>query len=54
MLPCLQEDGDIHVPLITACKYGSLEVIKLLLEHHVDVHKQSKVAIYIYIYNYSY
>ena len=46
MLPCLQEDGDVHVPLVMACEHGSLEVVKLLLEHHADVHKQSKVAIW--------
>ena len=46
---CLQElDGAVHVPFVMACEYGSLEVVKLLLEHHADVHKQSKVAIYLY------
>ena len=44
MLPCLQEDGAVHVPLVTACTHGSLEVVKLLLEHHADVHKQYKVC----------
>ena len=38
-----QEDGAVHVPLVAACEHGSLEVIKLLLEHHADVHKQMEV-----------
>ena len=41
----LQEDGAVHAPLVVACKHGSLEVIKLLLEHHADVHKRCKVYI---------
>ena len=28
----------MHVPLVAACEHGSLEVVKLLLEHHADVH----------------
>ena len=43
VLPCLQEDGAVHVPLVMACEHGSLEVVKLLLEHNADVNKQSKV-----------